>query len=333
MLSSQLAASQLAERLPKPSLEKLLALQAAEDRLNAAYRQLDEQMPVVRDRAKLTAAKLAELQKLPERSPTFLHSSASIRYQAPGPARDASIAEMRNRIVGAAEKECTAAKAELARLQGEMDKIRAQSSATPSRCVSFLRGLPPEAKIQPFDGKLPKPNGSDPQKAVSQLRQRLADLQTERWELSSALYPMTDALSVMRAEITRLAALGRPDVGPCLAAKQPPIWPMARVLDIAGLPTLTQFGDGLALLCWLHKDALIDRLSQEITALADDRSALTDHQRKSRDAEIAAEILRLEREEEALVEAAQNNSILIQRRSDCSPVAVLALADNLMRWA
>jgi hypothetical protein len=59
--------------------------------------------------------------------------------------------------------------------------------------------------------------------------------------------------------------------------------------------------DAVALVAWLHKDALIAALDREIASGGDDKSALSHEARQQREAETMGDLLAIERDEAALV--------------------------------
>src|SRR5207248_1704079 len=83
------------------------------------------------------------------------------------------------------------------------------------------------------------------------------------------------------------------------------------------------------LFCWLLKDALLEKLDEEIDALADDESALTDEERGERLAALAAELLQAERREELLIVTAEAEGLQVMRRPQVDPRALLGLSSAL----
>src|SRR4030095_13134127 len=81
----------------------------------------------------------------------------------------------------------------------------------------------------------------------------------------------------------------------------------------------------LALICWLHKDALIAALDREIDAESDDKAALSHEARQKAEAEVMGDLLAVERDESALVWQAQAQGLPCEHRADCSPLAILQL--------
>jgi hypothetical protein len=85
----------------------------------------------------------------------------------------------------------------------------------------------------------------------------------------------------------------------------------------------TETADALAVICWLHRDALVKRLDAEIDAEADDKAALSHADREVRSAEVQCDILEQERLEAAAVWLAQSQGLLVEHRPDCSALAIL----------
>jgi hypothetical protein len=84
-----------------------------------------------------------------------------------------------------------------------------------------------------------------------------------------------------------------------------------------------QTNDALALLAWLHKDALIAKLGSEIDHEADDKSAMTLEQRQKAEAEVLSDLAAVEYEESAAVWAGLEKELPCQHRADGAPQAIL----------
>jgi hypothetical protein len=85
-----------------------------------------------------------------------------------------------------------------------------------------------------------------------------------------------------------------------------------------------------AVLAYLAKDAIIERLSAEVDDLADDSRALDVATRGLRENELLTQMLAIERAEAAAIEAAEAGGVLIPHRSDIDVRAVLGLADDVL---
>ena len=92
-----------------------------------------------------------------------------------------------------------------------------------------------------------------------------------------------------------------------------------RALAFAEVP------DTLALVAWLHKDALIAALDREIATEADDGAALTHEQRQQAESEVMGDLLDIERQEASLTWSAIEQDLPCEFRADCSPIAILGL--------
>ena len=80
----------------------------------------------------------------------------------------------------------------------------------------------------------------------------------------------------------------------------------------------------VGLMAWIDPDRMAQRLEAEVDALPDDE-AMTDDEQREALADLDAEIDALERNEEALIEAALERGVDILRRSSVSPPCVLGV--------
>ena len=79
----------------------------------------------------------------------------------------------------------------------------------------------------------------------------------------------------------------------------------------------------LALLAFLHKDALLASLDALVTEEADDAASLSATERETRAAVVMGDLLAVEYDEARLVEQAQAEKLPCEHRSDCAPQAIL----------
>lgn len=186
------------------------------------------------------------------------------------------------------------------------------------------------AEFKTFDAtpKMKRKASEDWSATAKRLRDEVAELQAERHRVASAPIPADEAKAAMRREIEALAEAGMPDVGRCLEGHSIR-WPTKKLLGANGGLLVFDFLDVQALVAWLDRDRLIARLEDEIDAMADPAEALTDAQRQKEDARLRAEVLRVEREEEAAISAAAAEGTTIPRRRNADPRAVLELASNV----
>jgi hypothetical protein len=131
----------------------------------------------------------------------------------------------------------------------------------------------------------------------------------------------------MRAQIEALAMQGAPSVSLLIELDGKVEFKTQRLTsEIHGERRLLGFSetaDAVALVAWLHKDALIKRLDAEIDTEADDKAALSHEQRAKAEAETMGDLLDIERQEATLVRQAQAQGLPCEFRADCSPLAIL----------
>ena len=219
------------------------------------------------------------------------------------------------------------------RLQ-EMQQQRASawqvSSAALSACETLLRdGRPGGTALEDAAVEPPVPTKSEKSvlDQVENRRRRVRELRADLHRIASAPYPSSHVKAKMRSQVEALAARGAPDVSRLIELDGPVEWPTQRVQSevIAEQRALAfaQVPDTLALVAWLHRDALIKKLDEEIASEADDKAALTHQARRERTDELNLDLLAVERDESALVWQAQAQGALIEHRADCSPLAIL----------
>ncbi|CAJ0866516.1 hypothetical protein AMST5_01867 [freshwater sediment metagenome] len=175
--------------------------------------------------------------------------------------------------------------------------------------------------------------------AVAEVRARIEKAAADKQAAIDAPWPSDHAKARARAEIEALAEKGTPSVMALLESERGGVeWPSVyRQAGIAmdGYKAVGRVGrdgyvhDPMAFSVWLHKDEIIRRIAAEIDAKADDRSALDPVQRAKKIAQ--AEQARFEAElvEERIIEQAEENGVVIERRDDCDPRCVLGLSPSL----
>jgi hypothetical protein len=159
---------------------------------------------------------------------------------------------------------------------------------------------------------------------VARCRASVEALKDEEQRTKDANLPAALAIEKMIAQVNAAAERGKPNVLELLEGRQ-------KFSFRRGYyePSLKQQPiDAEALICWLHKDALIAALKDEIAASADESSALDDATMAKKLQQIRAQRIAVEREEEALIEAAHAQGIAIARRRDADPRAVFGLSDD-----
>jgi hypothetical protein len=87
----------------------------------------------------------------------------------------------------------------------------------------------------------------------------------------------------------------------------------ARLINLLGLDV------------WLLRDLMVERGEAEIAKIADDDHALSPQDRAAKEVDLLADILELERLEEAHIMAAEAAGQAIARRSNADPRAILGV--------
>ncbi len=160
--------------------------------------------------------------------------------------------------------------------------------------------------------------------AIERRRFRIRELLADIRQTDAAPCPNSEAKRLARAEVERLAELGRPNVDPLIERRENIIWPeqSVRVMSDWIDPMVR---DGVALVAWLHRDALIAALDKEIDESAED-GGLSDVERAARFKTQLSDLLTAERDEEMMIAAANFD---VDRRPDADPRAVLRLVSSL----
>lgn len=155
-------------------------------------------------------------------------------------------------------------------------------------------------KLQDFTPEVPE---GDVYASLLDVRQQVDSLKQERKAVKNAGLPFEQALAQVERDVDQLARKGAPDFSPTLRLKTEisgrqlqghTVFPTEYIQ--AGAQRVT---DGAALICWLFKDNIIERAKVDLRKRMTS-PGLTTEERRTRLREIDAEILELERVEEAL---------------------------------
>ena len=165
--------------------------------------------------------------------------------------------------------------------------------------------------------------------AIENRRRRVRELRADLHRIASAPYPSSYAKQQMRAQIEQLSQRGEPSVSRLVELDGPVEFQTQRLTsDVHSERRSLAFAevpDTVALIAWLHKDALIKRLDELIGAEADDGAALSHEARQQAEAEVQGDLLAVEREESFFVWQAQAQNLPVEHRFDCDPRAILQI--------
>jgi hypothetical protein len=307
-----------ADVLPTEAREKLLGLRAERDDARAMVSAAWDRLEEVQEPAQAASTRLQHLAE-------ELSHARDIR------SRQARLAD-HPRFVEATERaRWTEEALKRARQSYETRSVRVQALASlVTNLEAWLRDLPPGSTVIEHHVEPAKPRkGETVFDAVERLRRRLEDLRADLVQVERA--PITSAAAKARArgEIEALAQRGVPDTFALIENAAPLVWPTAKAEVVSWkdgrldpfVPTVTAV-DSRAVLCWLFKDEMARKVEAEIELRSDDANALTDEQRALRKAELEADILDVQREEESLIMTAGGD---IPRRPDSAPPAILGV--------
>lgn len=222
---------------------------------------------------------------------------------------------------------------ELAKLIDERAARRGEVSQLVQRLEGFLvahAGVA-LASCEPVEPVLRK--GEVIAAAIERIRRRVRELDADRRRVEAAPFPAAECKALARQQVEAMVSRGAPNLLPLVDQRAPVEWPreftnavVGGEKQVAGIVSFQSF-DALSFLAWLHRDALLARIDEEIGELVDDDQALSDPARAAKLAEIDRDKLVVEREEEALIARAHAEGLDVLRRSDADPRAVLELAD------
>lgn len=177
--------------------------------------------------------------------------------------------------------------------------------------------------------------------AVDRLRLKIADVKKQIDITQLAPVPSAENISRVRTIVDNMAAAGRPDIFAMVEGNGGVRWPtIDAAAEVHAVTTggHTSIGrahlqtiDVTGLMAYLFRDKLIEALEAEVLAMSDDGKALSAADKRKRIEELQAQCLDLEFQEESVIEAAEGVGIVIPRRDDVDPRAVLGITGPAMR--
>jgi hypothetical protein len=197
-------------------------------------------------------------------------------------------------------------------------------------------------ELIPYDGKPSKRPIGDPRSAIVDVRQKVAALAADLHELRSRPRPSSDVKAKIAALVASTAtppnvlgaldhgeAITWPRVGVSGRAVENPGQLSAYAGAVANASIVGGTENALGILCWAFPDQLAKAIEAEVDRYADDANALSDEDRAHGEADLLAKLLLAERDEEALIQIAEERELPIFRRGDADPRAVLGLASSM----
>jgi hypothetical protein len=155
--------------------------------------------------------------------------------------------------------------------------------------------------------------------AVTRLRDKIIAAKRHLAAVKIAPLPRADQKALAAAHVKALAERGRPRV-----SVERDAFAAVFIDPRADFGVTSDYVS--CVLAWLEPVQMLSALEHEIDALPVPQQPMPAAERQKREADLAADLDRLEREEEALIEAAAAQGTEIARRPDAAPGAVLSVA-------
>lgn len=210
---------------------------------------------------------------------------------------------------------------ELTRLQGRLTDLQEQHRNQANLVANIKHWLSRAAGTY----EMARPSRATPEakmtpaQAVSSVRAQIKVLAAERVRVLQAALPAADVKRQASAYVAAQRERGRPKIS--FDHGQP----FKAQFDTSVEGAWTAKLDIGAALAWLDPDAFEKRLHEDIDRLPKPALALSADQRAAKLRELEAELLARERDEEALIEHAEEQGAAVPRRLEADPRAVLCI--------
>lgn len=155
--------------------------------------------------------------------------------------------------------------------------------------------------------------------ALARVRAEISALTQELSAVKAAPLPVADLKSAVRNYVADLATKGAPSISSARGSLRVD-WARADTWDS---PTSSQ--RLAATLAWLDPGQMVKRLEASIDARPESATALSAPEKARRLDQLTADLDRLSRQEEAIIEAAASDGITVMRRPNALPQAVLGV--------
>ncbi|WP_346893772.1 hypothetical protein [uncultured Roseibium sp.] len=289
----QTPVAELANRLPPQAKAKWIKIRDAADEARALVRLTNGQM---NDAARTRTALQAALRR----------KKADSHHTGGVPAV----------VVDQLEGQIAQATADYERLKNRAAEVKERTASiieVDARCESFLRSV---------SGQFRDEDTSRPSKGETVETKRAAITKNIKLtaDVETAPAPEDDLKAAIFAAVDEIAARGRPEVDPRIRDDDPSKIASKIRLGVHGGSFV---GDGGAsFFTWVLADQIKAKLAEMIP---DNPDAISDQERSAMLQQLAADRLRLERVEEALITQAESEGRVIARRPDASIQAILGV--------
>jgi hypothetical protein len=223
----------------------------------------------------------------------------------------------------------TAPASEAGSIEHELSRQRAKQSAAQNqhyylsnlnaRVRHFLLETVGKAQLEDVRTKPAKVDkGETLTQAATRIRNRIAALKAEHQKVTSAALPIADQKKAAAMEVARLAEKGKPKLN--IGHDR-----FSVALDVMVASSHAPVLDLAAAMAWADPSAFLARLCEIIDAQPKPALALSTKARAEKLAALDVELLTLEFEDEAIVEASEIEGPIVLRRPDADPRAMLAV--------
>lgn len=287
--------------LPPRARAKLARWTAALDDGNALVSAIRERRDAAENAEALAARRLAAARKDVHADPKHI-----ARLEAEAEAAEAAVDRCRN---------------EGAQRVRERDRSRLIAETA----LEFLRMIGSSGPVDLEEGPrwidaqpdVALKDGETYEEAVTAVRRQIYGLQSAIAQLKAAPLPAEQIRQIVTDEIHRLANAGRPRLD--IANGQVKIgW-----ADNSTYTLHAPAKGATAMLCWLHRDFFIEALTRNIDQI---KGGIPLADREPREMELKAKVRELELREEALICAAEEAGVVIDRRGGIEADILLLLA-------
>ena len=335
--------------LPAPSREKLENLLVERDAARDAYRAASDREQEARQEAGLAEARARErLEMAPGIPGDVAAIEAEIRTagaQHPAgaviAARNAKPASRWREAVADDREAIITAPAEAAKRRHQLALDARERAAERQSSFAYLEDVQRWLeRAVGFGGMrlehhaVAAPKVRDPAVEIAKLRSELVTLDDAWTSAENAPVPSEVLRAMAIAEIDAVAQKGALSLDPLSRAGNP--LGLAGAIKIASVPVMVPGDDrptmmlrgdgGGALFAWLMRDALVAKVDDLLAALPK-AGSLSDDEREAEFRRVSVRRLEIERQEEALVVAAEREGRVITRRRDLDPRALLEVVE------
>ena len=314
-----------------PGLAKLDALDWDLDREFAAARELSRRGDSIRAGKDKAARRLeqfvrtstggqfgAELHTLDPESNIVAYAVARMEHFHPGVC-EKLLSEHRT-----AQSEFERHNDLVARVSAKIEPIGALKERVVTYVWGILHSGPPRLH-KADEAALRKAIGTNPASTVEKAGAQVAELKAALHEVASAPPARSEILDAAKAYVDALAARGTPDVVGFVESGGTHPVRFAEAITGRQYPPI----DPVALIAWLDRDRLTERLAAACVETIGDEEGITREERAARTSDLRRQILATERLEEAATIAAIEAGHTITRRPDLDPRVFLELADDM----